>query len=81
MTDQCRKGDFESWMTKHRIRSTMILLAGMWMSIDAYQWAKEFASSSIRPGVEIAGIILAVQGIATSFTVWAFGIYSRNKTP
>lgn len=81
MTEQRRVGDFQAWMTKHRIRSTVILMTGMWMSIDSYLWAKGYADSSTRTGVETAAIIAAVQGIATSFTAWAFSTYSKNKTP
>ena len=72
---------FESWMTKHRVRSTLMLSIGLWMSVDSYLWAKGYAASSTRNGVEIAAIIVAVQGIATSFTAWAFNTYSKNKTP
>lgn len=71
----------QTWMTRHRIRSTAILLAGMWMSIDSYLWAKGFAVSSTLTWEGTVGIIVAVQGIATSFTAWAFTTYSKNKIP
>ena len=72
---------FESWMTKHRVRSTAMLGIGLWMSVDSYLWAKGYAASSTRNGVEIAGIIAAVQGLATFFTGWAFKVYCENKVP
>jgi len=54
---------------------------GIWMSIHSYLWATEFANLSIRPGVEIAVIIAAVQGIATFYTAWVFKVYCENKIP
>lgn len=81
MTEERRTGDFQAWMTKHRVRSTLILATGMWMSIDSYQWAKGFAVSSTLTWEGTVAIIVAVQGIATSFTAWAFNTYSKNKTP
>lgn len=51
------------------------------MSIDSYQWAKGFAVSSTLTWEGTVAIIVAVQGIATSFTAWAFNTYSKNKTP
>lgn len=68
-------------MTKHRIRSMAILISGIWMTIDSYLWTKSFVDSSTRNGVEIAAIVAAVQGVVTFYTVWAFKIYSENKTP
>lgn len=78
MTEERRK-DFESWMSKYKIRSTAILGTGIWMSIHSYLWAAEFAASSILSGVETASIIVAVQGLATFYTGWVFKTYMDGR--
>lgn len=71
---------FDKWLTRYKITTRVLLGTGLWMNIDAYQWSKTFAASSTLDGVATVGIIVAVQGLATSFIVLVYKIYQENKT-
>lgn len=57
------------------------LILAMWMNVRAMLWATEFASSSDKPGLEIAAIIAAVAAIPSAVMAHAFQVYltSRNS--
>ena len=57
------------------------LALAMWMNVRAMLWATEFASSSLKPGLEIAAIIAAVAAIPGAVMAHAFQVYltSRNS--
>ena len=82
---QRRKGDFESWLTRHKIRSTALLMTGVGTLIWVSEWSMKYADlaltlvASTKPtGSEIALIIAAVQVPVTSFAGWVFKIYMEN---
>jgi hypothetical protein len=70
----------DKWLTKYKITTRTLLVTGLWMNVDAYQWAKSFAASSTLTWEGTVGTIVAVQGIAASFVVLVYKIYQENKT-
>jgi hypothetical protein len=78
MIEKRRQG-FDAWLSRYKIKSTILLATGVWMMIDAYQWSTAFAASSFRTGAEIALIIAAIQGVATLYVGWVFKIYMENR--
>ncbi|MFZ4537162.1 hypothetical protein [Propionivibrio sp.] len=71
--------EIESWLNRHRVRSTSIVSIAMWMLVDCQLWAKQFAMGNPRDGLEIAAIIVAVTGPATLLAGWAFKIMQESK--
>lgn len=70
----------DKWISRYKIKTTILLATGIWIMIDSYLWSTQFASTSLRPGLEIAAIIAAVQGLATFYVGWVFKIYMEHKT-
>lgn len=69
----------DKWISRYKIKTSVLLVTGVWLMVDSYLWATEFAVSSVRPGVEIAAIIAAVQGLATFYVGWIFKIYMEHR--
>lgn len=54
-------GKVELWLTRHRIRSTVILTISIIQMIWVTWWSTVFAATSALPGADIALVIAAVQ--------------------
>lgn len=71
----------DDWMRRYRVRSTVMMLAGIAMLIWVTAWGMSFADTSPRSGAEIALITAAIQVPATYYAAFAFRIYSETKLP
>lgn len=71
--------DLAAWITKYKIRTSLMLGIGVWMMIDAAKWSMHYALTSSLPGAEIALIIASVQVPATTFIGWAYKLYIENR--
>lgn len=60
----------------HRFMS----LAGLYLTYHSYMWAVGFATTTQRPGIEIAAIIAAITGPISLLQANMFKTYSNHRT-
>ena len=55
------------------------LCLAIWMNVRAMLWATDFASTSVRPGMEVAAIIAAIAAIPGAVMAHAFQVYLTSR--
>lgn len=71
----------DQWMKRYRIFSRTMLLISIVQMIWVTKWSMTFAASSPLPGLEVAGVIAAVQVPVTMLFNSVYRTYSENKLP
>ena len=71
--------DIDQWLSRLRIRSTIMLVVSSMMLWRVSEWGMTFAASCVKTGVEVAAIIAAVQVPATFYAGWVFKMYQDGK--
>ena len=69
----------DQWMKRYRIFSRTMLLISIAQMIWVTKWSMTFAVSSPLPGLDVAGVIAAVQVPVTMLFNSVYRTYSENK--
>ena len=69
----------DQWMNRYRIFSRTMLLISIAQMLWVTWWSTRFAMSSTLNGMEIAGVIAAVQVPVTMLFNSVYRTYSENK--
>ena len=69
----------DQWMKRYRIFSRTMLLISIAQMLWVTWWSTRFAMSSTLNGMEIAGVIAAVQVPVTMLFNSVYKTYSENK--
>jgi hypothetical protein len=68
------------FMDKFSISRRAALYMTLWVTVDSYVWAKEFAETTTKSGLEVPGIIAAVLGGVTLLQGWVLKLYLGGKS-
>ena len=71
----------DQWMKRYRIFSRTMLLISIAQMLWVTWWSTRFAMSSTLNGMEVAGVIAAVQVPVTMLFNSVYRTYSENKLP
>ena len=71
----------DTWMKRSRIFSRTMLLISITQMLWVTWWSTKFAATSTLTGLEIAGVIAAVQVPVTMLFNSVYRTYSENKLP
>ena len=71
----------DQWMKRYRIFSRTMLLISIAQMLWVTWWSTRFAMTSTLNGMEIAGVIAAVQVPVTMLFNSVYRTYSENKLP
>ena len=71
----------DQWMKRYRIFSRTMLLISITQMLWVTWWSMHFAETSTLNGMEVAGVIAAVQVPATMLFNSVYRTYSENKLP
>ena len=71
----------DTWMKRYRIFSRTMLLISITQMLWVTLWSTKFAATSTLTGLEIAGVIAAVQVPVTMLFNSVYRTYSENKLP
>lgn len=71
----------DTWMKRYRIFSRTMLLISITQMLWVTWWSTRFAAASTLTGLEIAGVIAAVQVPVTMLFNAVYRTYSENKLP
>ena len=69
----------DQWMKRYRIFSRTMLLISIAQMLWVTWWSTKFAATSTLTGLEIAGVIAAVQVPVTMLFNSVYRTYSENK--
>ena len=69
----------DQWMKRYRIFSRTMLLISIAQMLWVTWWSTRFAMSSTLNGMEVAGVIAAVQVPVTMLFNSVYRTYSENK--
>ena len=69
----------DQWMNRYRIFSRTMLLISIAQMLWVTWWSTRFAMSSTLNGMEVAGVIAAVQVPVTMLFNSVYRTYSENK--
>ena len=69
----------DTWMKRYRIFSRTMLLISITQMLWVTWWSMKFAATSTLTGLEIAGVIAAVQVPVTMLFNSVYRTYSENK--
>lgn len=72
---------FDEWLEKYRVRSSSIMAISIAQMIWVTWWSTKFAETSHLPGLEIGGVIAAVQVPATMLFNSVYKTYQESKIP
>lgn len=70
---------FFALLDKYAIGRRLTLYMTLYATADSYLWAKNFAATSSRSGIEVAAIIAAVLTTVTALQGWVFRLYNEAK--
>ena len=71
----------DTWMKRYRIFSRTMLPISITQMLWVTWWSTKFAATSTLTGLEIAGVIAAVQVPVTMLFNSVYRTYSENKLP
>lgn len=71
----------DQWMKRYRIFSRTMLLISIAQMLWVTWWSTRFAMTSTLNGMEVAGVIAAVQVPVTMLFNSVYRTYSENKLP
>ena len=71
----------DQWMKRYRIFSRTMLLISITQMLWVTWWSTRFAMISTLNGMEVAGVIAAVQVPVTMLFNSVYRTYSENKLP
>ena len=71
----------DQWMKRYRIFSRTMLLISITQMLWVTWWSMHFAETSTLNGMEVAGVIAAVQVPVTMLFNSVYRTYSENKWP
>ena len=71
----------DTWMKRYRIFSRTMLLISITQMLWVTWWSTKFAATSTLTGLEVAGVIAAVQVPVTALFNSVYRTYSENKLP
>lgn len=71
--------NIDLWLSRIRIRSTLMLIVSGLMLWRVSEWGMSFAGSCLKNGAEVAAIIAAVGVPATFYAGWVFKMYQEGK--
>lgn len=69
----------DQWMKRYRIFSRTMLLISITQMLWVTWWSTKFAATSTLNGMEVAGVIAAVQVPVTMLFNSVYRTYSENK--
>ena len=69
----------DQWMKRYRIFSRTMLLISIAQMLWVTWWSTRFATTSTLNGMEVAGVIAAVQVPVTMLFNSVYRTYSENK--
>ena len=71
----------DQWMKRYRIFSRTMLLISITQMLWVTWWSTRFAMTSTLNGMEVAGVIAAVQVPVTMLFNSVYRTYKENKLP
>lgn len=72
--------EFSQWEAKLGVRRTAMLFCTLWMTWEAFAWARSYASSvPTHDGLAVAAIIAAVTAPISYLQVAVFKAYLESK--
>ena len=71
----------DTWMKRYRIFSRTMLLISITQMLWVTWWSTRFAMTSTLNGMEVAGVIAAVQVPVTMLFNSVYRTYKENKLP
>lgn len=72
-------GGFVKLLDKYSVGRRLTLYITLYATTDSYLWAKNFALTSTRTGLEVAAIITAVLTTVTALQGWVFRLYNEAR--
>ncbi len=70
---------FWDWVDNRAIIRRGVLLATLWLTWESFLWAAFFATTTAKPGIEVAAIIAAVTAPISALQGWVFKIYGASR--
>lgn len=68
-----------NWINTHSIIRRIVLFITLWMTWEAFVWAKEYAEFSELPGIEMAAVMGAVTAPITLLQGFVFKVYAEGR--
>lgn len=70
---------FFDFLDQRRIVRRAMVLVVLWQLVDSYLWAKGYAATTTRTGVEIGLVIAAVLAPVTTLQGFLFRVYDGSR--
>lgn len=74
-------GGLFRFLERHKVSRSVTLWLSIYVTVDSYWWAKKFAETTTKSGLEVPGIITAVLVAVTGLQGWVFKLYIDDKRP
>lgn len=70
---------FWDWVDQRSVVRRLVLFTTLWMTWQAFTWAGVFATTTDKPGMDVAAIIAAVTAPISLLQGYVFQVYAKGR--
>lgn len=68
------------WLHRGHVVRRACLVVAVWMTVDAFRWASEYANAYPEPGAQHVAMVVAVTGIPSALLAAMIKFYNSGRS-